>query len=241
MRRFVDGPPARTLAILGLALALTPSLASGADRICAQTGAETITYPAVVEGNLVVVEPAGGSGECRLVGVEVRGNVLVRDGGILVTGSCRAANTDPDCPNPGPAVPTRIAGHVISDGAPRAIRLFGRTDVAGNVLLKNTTGIGAFVSLICGVDIHGHLQVKENEVGVGIGGFGAAPPSGGCGAAGPTVGKHVLVSDNLAQVDISQTTVMGQLHCVNNVPAPTDFGDNIVLGQTKGQCSGFAP
>jgi hypothetical protein len=222
------------LAVAALTFMSSDAMA-GYNRFCSD---ETITYPEVVTGNLIVVKPPVGLGVCRLLGVEVKGNVLVRDDGIVVMNQCLANDGDPACPNPGPRVTTKVYGNVISDGAPRTIRLFGGTQVFGNVMVKNTHG--AAVSLICASDIHGHLQVKENQAGVGIGGFGTAPPTGGCGTSGPTVAKHVLVSDNTADVDISVTTVIGHLHCVNNVPPPTDFGGNTVLGKASGQCLGFA-
>lgn len=226
-----------------VALALTfvvflPAGAAAGNRYCAN---ETITYPEVVDGNLIVVKPPIGLGVCLLLGVQVNGNVLVQDDGLVDLNQCQASNGDSRCPNAGPQVRTKVLGNVISDGAPRRLRLFG-AQVFGNVLVKNTHGNS--INLICSSDIHGHLQIMDNQVGVGVGRFyPASPPlpAGGCGSGGPTVDLHMLVSGNTADVDIEDTTVMGQLHCVNNEPPPSDEGGNVILGQAKGQCSGFVP
>lgn len=200
-----------------VALALTfvvflPAGAAAGDRYCAD---ETITS-GVVDGNLIVVKPPAGFGVCELIGVQVNGNVLVQDDGFVNLTA------------------TKVLGNVISDGAPRRLRLFG-AQVFGNVLVKNTHGNS--INLICSSDIHGHLQIKDNQVGVGVGRW----YPGGCGSGGPTVDLHVLVSGNTADVDIEDTTVMGHLHCVDNDPPPHDWGGNVILGQAKGQCSGFGP
>jgi hypothetical protein len=232
MKRLLNG------ALLFTAVMLIPGWSEAADRLCAD---EIITYPAVIQGNLVVVKPPVGLGVCRVLGVEVKGNVIVRDNGIVILDVCRASNADPNCPNPGPAARTQVFGNVISDGAPRTIRIGGATRVYGNVMVKYTQGVGAAVNLICAAEIYGSLQVMANGVGTGIGGFGAAPPSGGCGTSGPNVYKHLLVTDNAAQVDISDTTVMGQVQCTNNVLPPVNYGGNSFAGLPKGQCAGFAP
>lgn len=159
---------------------------------------------------------------CFLDGVRVSGDVVVDEGGFLVTRNG-----------------TVIDGAVVGDGA--SMQLVGTT-VGGSVLalessgLPSTNSAGQLIftpTLICGSTVGGSIvvadapQTRQNLTFLG----GTICANQG---RGNRVGGDLIYEDNQVNGTISDETVGGALVCDDNTPDPA--GSNNVAAAKLGEC-----
>ena len=146
----------------------------------------------MISGNVVA------TGACVMTGTTVMGNVIVLPGGSLMS-------TD-----------SIITGNLSSDGALFVDVLRG--SVAGNVLVKNSTGVNSIVD----VTITENLQYEENPTASLL--------------ACNTVGGNLQAHKNTG-LDITNNSIAENLQCNDNVGLTGSA--NSVGDLAQGDCAGF--
>ncbi len=123
-----------------------------------------------------------------------------------------------------------VHGNVQSDGAYRILLM--NTNVSGDVQIKNTL----FTVVIQGGIIKGNVQIEDNQVRtIFDANFVVDAEIGG----NLQFSKNVAGSSSSFGNLISGNTILGDLQCFDNTPAPQNWwsGPNYVYGNQDGQCS----
>jgi hypothetical protein len=151
---------------------------------------------------------------CTLSFVNITGNVHVGPKATLLVSAY--------------SEPTTIGGNIEATNCDSAL-LNGNVQVGGNVLINSCNGSSPSGFRGPDVTIKGNFECNGN--------------AGPCVAWLGNIGGNAHIGNNNSKVasEISLVSVLGNLNCVNNSPAPThQHGPDWVDGQAQNQCAGFS-
>jgi Tannase and feruloyl esterase len=151
---------------------------------------------------------------CTLSFVAVTGNIRVAPNATLIV-SARSE-------------PSTIGGNIEATNCD-SVLLDGNVEVGGNLLINSCNGSSPSGFRGPDVLIKGNFECKAN--------------AGPCVAWLGSIGGNAHVGNNRSKAssEISLVSVLGNLNCVNNSPAPThQHGPDWVDGQAQNQCAGFS-
>jgi hypothetical protein len=190
--------------------ALGALLAIAPGALAGDVSCATTIEGVTIDGNIVVPDGA----TCTLIKATVTGNVKVGRGASLVVESLLLEEPK-----------STIAGNVQADHCGQVFIGGPGQVVGGNVQIQHCTGESGILQLHLG----GNFQCHDNTAD--------------CFADSDLVGGNVQVNNNVSPgvpSDISDNSILGNLQCQGNSPAPTDSsGANTVEGNKQGQCAGF--
>lgn len=125
---------------------------------------------------------------------------------------------------------SHVWGKVVGNGT-------GYTDVYNSVLERALTVTGnAEGGVFCASEAYGDVSYSGNSFALQIGADG---PVASCSGAS-YFGGNVDISDNTANINVSNTIIRGNLSGTGNDPAPTGE-NNRVRGTVSGQFAGLQP
>jgi hypothetical protein len=226
-------------------------------------GASCTLIDSTVRGNVVVRDDANLS----LDGSTIRGNLTVRTNGFVgatgssvggVTALREAFGAAVEQSELSGGVNARESGFFFSDGTTHGVRVVSNasqtvilsgwvsgdvrttldllTDVRDSVVTGGYTVDQAELgSVVCRSEIDGNVAVSGSGDLIQLG--GSAPVTD---CEFNVFGGSVTVTDNTADIRISDNVIRGDLACAGNDPAPTGSG-NRIRGEATGQCADLAP
>jgi hypothetical protein len=226
-------------------------------------GASCTLIDSTVRGNVVVRDDANLS----LDGSTIRGNLTVRTNAFVgatgssvggVTALREAFGAAVEQSELSGGVNARESGFFFSDGTAHGVRVISNASqtvilsgsVSGNLRttldlltdIRDTVVTGGFTvdqaelgSVVCRSEIDGNVVLSGSGDLIQL---GDSAPVTDCEFN--VFGGSVTVTDNTADIRISDNVIRGDLACSGNDPAPTGSG-NRIRGEATGQCADLAP